>query len=85
MTGKRPRRGAPGSYGPHKAHDELLASAGFPSSGVCSSGKLVFETKADAKRYQRGIKRNANSVGKRVLHVYECPGCGKWHMTSRTA
>lgn len=44
--------------------------------------KKGFRTKRIAKDFLKPRKHNN---GLRARHVYECPQCGQWHLTSQTA
>jgi len=56
-------------------------------------GKIPYETKSDAVRdaklvhmaYRNSASLRAKGGAKagRKLRPYECPRCGKWHLTSR--
>lgn len=48
----------------------------------CRTNKLAFGSKKEAKEYMKARK---NNNGFRAKHVYECPLCGTWHLTSQSA
>lgn len=49
---------------------------------MCRSGKMVFDTKSQAKKQIRDIKRC--NKGRVPNQVYLCNLCDKWHMSSMT-
>lgn len=51
----------------------------------CSSGKIPFSSKAEAKRRVRFLRRQEFTGGSPVKHAYCCPECGYWHMTSQAS
>lgn len=62
-----------------------------PDSPLCSSGKRGFRTEAEV-RFRLCAARRLRTAdplgGRRPLHkecgYYRCPGCGWWHLTSRS-
>jgi len=50
-------------------------------------GKIQYGTSREAKRALREIQRRKTKRGAKKgtapIGVYECPWCGRWHMTSR--
>ena len=50
----------------------------------CTSGKRGYKTEAAAESAMRGIVRDPRlRTGKQPSRAYECPGCGRWHLTSK--
>ena len=49
---------------------------------TCYSGKIVFETKAEAKKAMRQIKKT--NSGYNPKNVYQCSMCDKWHVTTQS-
>jgi hypothetical protein len=61
-----------------------------PDAPICTSGKRPFRTETEARANLRNARhlRTANPDGGRVpgskeQGVYQCAGCGWWHLNSR--
>lgn len=53
---------------------------------MCATGKYPFETEHDARVALCGafVARNlGHKTNRRETRVYECPACGRWHLTSK--
>lgn len=51
------------------------------SHSNCRTGKYAYSSKAIAKAELKRAKRDLPTL----KHVYLCPFCNKWHMTSQKA
>ena len=53
---------------------------------VCSSGKMVYQSRSVAKRAAKTIKRAPTlwerNMKSRTLRPYRCQECGHYHLTS---
>ena len=48
----------------------------------CPTGKKSFKNQGDATNYMRDFNRR-NPTTSKLRNVYECPECGRWHMTTQ--
>lgn len=46
----------------------------------CRTGKMVFQSRGEAKAYVREIRKRSNRM--RACDPYRCPICDQWHLTS---
>jgi hypothetical protein len=57
------------------AHDHCLRPDGHPKKAYRSAAKA-----RKAARLARGGQRARRLIG-HAIYIYECPTCGRWHLT----